>query len=536
VLGREVPLAVLADGLWAQGRLVDHLRVLVRLEFLHEQEHGTYAFKHVLTQEVAYGRLSPPDRERLHAAAGRAYERLYAGRLHEAYDRLAHHFARTREHPAAIDYLTRLAERATRGYALEEALAALQEALNHAEALPEGEPRDRAIVQGLLEEGFPLMLLGRYAEVPRRLTPRASLVERVGDGAARARYHFLLAFAYSHLGDRRRAAAAGHRALEEASRHGDRVAIGRSHMARSLECFWTGCFREGVTHGGQATAHLEESLDWSLGFAAWCLGLNAIALGDLELALTAARRTQEIGQTMGDRRHRSFGSWLAGWALALQGDTSAAIAMCEDALASVTDPVSQAVASQWLGYSQLEAGAAGHAVPLLEQAVDAFRTFRFTALEGWAAAWLGDALTLTGECHAASQRATDAIGLAERVQVPFGLGLAQRALGRALLGRGDLADAAVALTRARERFAAMEARYELARTCLDLATVASRLGDASGVAAHLSSAHDAFRKLSVPSWVERTEQLAHDAGVALAVGTIGIDATPRATMRDARDG
>src|SRR5262249_58904235 len=99
--------------------LEGHLAELKRLEFLYERTEArepVYVFKHVLTQEVAYDSLLTSRRQALHATAGRALESFYAERLEEVYDRLAYHYARTAESVKAIDYLSRFADKAARGY------------------------------------------------------------------------------------------------------------------------------------------------------------------------------------------------------------------------------------------------------------------------------------------------------------------------------------------------------------------------------------------------------------------------------------
>jgi tetratricopeptide (TPR) repeat protein len=383
----------------------------------------------------------------------------------------------------------------------------LDEAVGHARRLDDDRVRDRAVINLLLEHGLPLVLLGRYAEVPPLLTPCEASFHQLDD-AARSRFHFLLAFCYTHLGERQLAERRGRSALEAAMRCGDAIALGRSHMVVSLESFFAGRFREGVQHGIAAVAHLDGTPDWWLGFASWCPGLNALASGDLLVALEAANRTQSIGQARGERRHRSFGDWLAGWAHALAGDVRAAVGACKTAMDHADDPVSRAVASQWLGYAYFEGGDAALAVPLLEQAASQFRRFAFTALEAWASAWLADALASMGSGGEAERSATQAVRVSEQVGFLFGLGLARRALGRARLTQGDVAGAIVELERARDTFAAIEARYEVARTRLELATAVRRAGDPADAARHLAEAQTAFQQLGVQHWIKRAGLLA----------------------------
>ena len=166
VLGREVPLDLLRAIWTGPGPLEPQLRELTRLEFLHGHgglEEPVYFFKHALTREVAYESLLPRRRRELHAAAGEALERLYAGRLEEIADRLAHHFARAERAPKAVAYLVRVAERAARTYAHVEAAAVLREALGQAERLP-AEERESQLTALTLRLAHSLYFLGRFPE------------------------------------------------------------------------------------------------------------------------------------------------------------------------------------------------------------------------------------------------------------------------------------------------------------------------------------------------------------------------------------
>ena len=89
MLGREVPLDLL-EAIWDRPSPPEPLLLdLKAWEFLHEMPAAlrpVYSFHHALTQEVAYKTLLTGRRQALHAAAGRALERLYEGRLEEVYD------------------------------------------------------------------------------------------------------------------------------------------------------------------------------------------------------------------------------------------------------------------------------------------------------------------------------------------------------------------------------------------------------------------------------------------------------------------
>jgi tetratricopeptide (TPR) repeat protein len=132
VLGREFSPRLLAM-IWDEPEMVDALLSdLKRREFLLERtgaEEPVYAFTHALTQEVAYASLLTARRQSLHAASGQALERLYADRLSDQSEMVAYHFVKGEDWVKALDYLLKAAEKATRMYAIREAMAYYDQAL-----------------------------------------------------------------------------------------------------------------------------------------------------------------------------------------------------------------------------------------------------------------------------------------------------------------------------------------------------------------------------------------------------------------------
>lgn len=89
----------------------------------------------------------------------------------------------------------------------------------------------------------------------------------------------------------------------------------------------------------------------------------------------------------------------------------------------------------------------------------------------------------------------------------YGVGLAQRALGRIAHASGALAEAEISYIDALETFTTLSAQYELGRTHLDLATLAHTQGKLAVVATYLTTVRTLFETLQVPPYVERTVQL-----------------------------
>jgi tetratricopeptide (TPR) repeat protein len=197
---------------------------------------------------------------------------------------------------------------------------------------------------------------------------------------------------------------------------------------------------------------------------------------------------------------------------AAAGEWEAGIDACQHALERAPDPLSTAQASGWLGYAHLEMQNPTKAVPLLEQAVRQLSQFRFRQLEGWFTAWLSEALLLSGQIEKALQLASQGVEIARHVGDGYGVGLAQRALGRIYQASGALSQAETHLKGALDTFTSIQARFEAGRTHLSLAEVAYAQGNQAGVTTSLREAQELFRALRVWKYVARTEELARGFG------------------------
>src|SRR5437762_11369030 len=96
-----------------------------------------YTFKHALTHEVAYGGILQQRRRDLHAQIVAAIEMLYPDRQAEHVERLAHHAPRGEVWDQAATYLQQAGEKASERWALGEAIAYFEQALQALGHLPE---------------------------------------------------------------------------------------------------------------------------------------------------------------------------------------------------------------------------------------------------------------------------------------------------------------------------------------------------------------------------------------------------------------
>jgi predicted ATPase len=505
VLGREFSRRLL-EAIW-EGSAVDPLLVeLQRLEFLYERtgvEEPTYVFKHALTQEVAYDSLLMARRQVLHAAAGHALEQHYADRLDEVADRLAYHYARTDNTAKAVEYLTRVAERAARGFAHTEALTALEEALVHAERLPI-DTRDQRVVELWTRQLESLFWAGSRQEAIALHRERQARVERLEDYALVGRYYGWLSRHYMFLGERDQAIQSAQRALAEGQQCQDDVLMGMAYTWLGVEDSFAGRLLQAVEHSRRAVALLERTAErYWLGQANYVLALSYYFIGEFKQALETAARFEAVADTIGDRRLQTNAAATRGWSLATRGDWEAGIAACQGALERAPDPFETALALEFLGYAYLEQGNLAEAIPVLERAVEEALRYRSRQVQSWCKAYLGEAYRLDQQLDKAQQFASQGYELASSIQHGWGAALAQRTLGRLAYTRGNLAEAAALLQETLDTFASIHARFEAGRTHLDLAALAHTQGNQTGATAHLTQAQVLFTALQVPLYVER---------------------------------
>ena len=114
VLGREFT-APLLQAVAGVPDVAAQVGELVAHELLREKDLlpvPTYAFSQPLIQQVAYQSLLTRSRAELHARAGAALERLYAGHLDDVVEEIAEHYSRSPERRPAIHALQRAGDRA----------------------------------------------------------------------------------------------------------------------------------------------------------------------------------------------------------------------------------------------------------------------------------------------------------------------------------------------------------------------------------------------------------------------------------------
>jgi predicted ATPase len=151
------------------GTLPGRLAGLVRMDLARFAPPDEYAFKHALTQEVAYESLPFSRRRELHVRVGEDIEQHHAGDLAEHYGVLARHFDQGRVWDKAFAYTVKAGDRARDGFANEAALDFYRRALEIATEVKAAAKVEAKVLSVLEAMGDIYRLIGRYAEAIEQL-------------------------------------------------------------------------------------------------------------------------------------------------------------------------------------------------------------------------------------------------------------------------------------------------------------------------------------------------------------------------------
>ena len=386
VIGPEVPVPLLQTiAELPEEALHLGLAHLQATEFLYETHlfpERAYTFKHALTCEVAYGSLLHERRHALHAKIVDAMETLYAERLHEQVEQLAHHALQGEVWDKALLYYREAGATAVARSAYREAVVCFEQALGALQHLP----ARREILEQAIDLRFDLrnalFALGDHGLILEHLRQAETLAQALGD---QRRLGWVYSYMIRHFCptlDYDRAIASGEHALTIAVALGDvglqvgtqcllgqayyfmgnyDRAIGylrrnvaslegellREHFGLPVPASiysrtWLvasladlGAFTEGIVRNEEAV-RIAESVNqpYSVVQASFSTGLLYIRKGDLDKAIAALERGLELCQVWNLR------GWLAnvtshlGYAYALSGRVAEAVPVLEQGVGS----------------------------------------------------------------------------------------------------------------------------------------------------------------------------------------------------------
>jgi tetratricopeptide (TPR) repeat protein len=381
-----------------------------------------YTFKHALTQDVAYASLKEDHRRVLHAGVVDAIEHLYAERLSEHAERLAHHAFRGGLWRRAAAYSRQAGMKAFDRSANREAVASLEQALTALAHVPEDRESLEEAIDVRLVLRSALLQLGEIRRMAERVREAETLALAAGDQGRLAWVWTYMTICHLFDGAPREAVALGERAFALAEDVGD---VALRATARTP---WAHAYRE-VGRYGRAIELLRGTIDalsgdlarqrlgqgmppalYARNVAAMCLA----ELGDFGEAVTLGSESVEIAEALDVPFGAVLGRIALGQTYLVQDRVQEAAGLFDAALALIDArdiPAWFPWAAAGRGYARALDGHAAEAVGLLQQAIDRADGLRFLFGHSQWVSWLAHAHALAGNFTEADRRGDEALRL-----------------------------------------------------------------------------------------------------------------------------
>ncbi|MGZ8444699.1 MAG: AAA family ATPase, partial [Candidatus Binatia bacterium] len=330
VIGKDVPLVLLqAIAGLSEEDLRRGLAHLQTGEFLYETSlfpELEYTFKHALTHEVAYGSLLQDRRRTLHARIVGAVEKLYADRLAEHVELLAHHAFRGELWGKAVTYVREAGTKAFMRSANADAVAYFTRGLEGVEMLPASAERERQELDLLLALGPALQSTKGLGapEIEPVYTRARELCRRIGETSQLFPVLWGLWLLFLQRGDLQTARELGTQLFSLAQHVQDPDLLLQAHHALWATSFWFGELALARAHSDHGIALYDSQRHRSLAFlygghdpgvccrdfgalALWLLGYPDQALKRCQDALTLA---QKLSHPLSLAEVLGYAAWL----------------------------------------------------------------------------------------------------------------------------------------------------------------------------------------------------------------------------------
>ncbi|HKZ50878.1 MAG TPA: hypothetical protein VJ256_03875, partial [Dehalococcoidia bacterium] len=258
VIGREFTVRLLERISDVEGKLDDLLVDLKSLELIYEKAYFpelSYMFKHALTHDVAYSTLRLERRKALHRIVAAAIEELYADRLPEQYETLAHHYYEGQEWEKALDYLLKAGKKAAAAYANRDAIVHLSRGLELIKTLPDSPERAQQELDLQIALGAPLAMIKGLAalEVEQTYVRARELCRQMGETPQLFPVLWGLWRFYCVRAQLQTSRELAEQLLALAGRDDDPAPLMEAHFALGATLFWFGEL-------DTARAHLEQGI------------------------------------------------------------------------------------------------------------------------------------------------------------------------------------------------------------------------------------------------------------------------------------
>jgi predicted ATPase len=522
VIGKDVPFALLRAISELAGDTLEvvlsRLQATELLDSVSLSPEREYTFTHAVTHEVAYGSLLLARRRTLHARVVEAIEWVYASRLSEQAELLAHHALRGELWEHVVTYSRRAGGKAAGHSATQQAVIYFDQALAALGHLPESLVTLGQTLDTHLELQPCLHVLGVADRYLDNLRAAELVAERLGDHNKLARvYTFETACRY-FLGEYDRSIHAGQRALAIAANLDDGELLAAGHLQVAYPYLARGDLREATVHLSAVAAYFEGD---RIGNRHGLTSFPAVSsraelaacladLGEFPEATAYALQAVQSAETVQHAYSLAFACSGAGYTYLRKGELAEAVSHLERArsLCQIWDfrRLAPIILSR-LGLAFTLLGHSEAGLRLLQESAAHDTVRRAVSQSAVRAAWLSEAYLHAGRPQDALQCAQESVRLATDRGESGHRAWALRLLGE-IAARHDPPDLEEATSRYREALSLAEelGMRPLQAYChLSLGRLYRRIGGEYDARAELSTAISMLSAMKMARWLPGAE-------------------------------
>jgi class 3 adenylate cyclase/tetratricopeptide (TPR) repeat protein len=519
VIGTSIPLPLMR----AIAELPDEM---LRQELSHLQSAGfiyetglfpepEYAFVHALTHEVAYESVLHGRRRTLHLSIVENIEQLYADRLAEHIERLAHHAVQGEAWDKAVSYCYQAGVRAAAKSAHREAAARFTEALAAVERLP----HSSAVLEQAVDVRFGLRTslspLGEFQRSFELLREAEAIATALNDRARLARVFTFKALYFWSIGDQDQTIGATGQASEAAVAIGDIPAQVLANLFAGRARHARGEYADAIKQFELVISATDANRADFLGMAnlpsvsarAW-LSWSLAEQGKFGLAIKCGTEAATIAETVDNLVSRIYSLMALGIAYLRRGDLDSALLNLESAFqlsAGGNLRMARVMVAGYLGQAYTLANRATEAVTILSEAVHDATGMDLMVDQAMRLAHLSEAFLHAGQLDRAISIADRALQTGSNYKQRAAVAWAHWVLGE-VESHGERVEKAERHWRKAMVLASELGMPPLLAHCHFSIGRVQRSGEKSEqTRQHLIQAQDMYRNLEMPYWASRAE-------------------------------
>jgi len=308
----------------SEKELLSCLSVLKDSELLYERgifPESTYIFKHALTRDVVYESILTNKRKSLHEKIGNAIEELYANRIEQKYELLAHHYGNAKCLDKAVSYARLAAEKAHKLSQFQQAIQFYDRATEWLLKLPENKARIENLIDVQLENCWSNIGLGQFGKVEEIALKAETAAKTLGDRTRLGIAYLGIGTAYVYRGNFEKTEHYAKQAIkylegtkEERSLAIANLVLGACYIGQGLWCKSEPCFSNTIEIYEELGLKSEYVMGWNaLPYTIVCgqLGYNLATMGKVQEGKELFERgyTSDLEQVSNLTTKMAYCSW-----------------------------------------------------------------------------------------------------------------------------------------------------------------------------------------------------------------------------------